>query len=46
MTKNDLQMCIYFLERTVPAGFNEQEQLIHLVEKLHKEVSKREKKND
>ena len=41
MTRQELEYCIFFLERVVPRGETEADALIHLVDKLRGDLQRR-----
>lgn len=43
MTRQELEYCIFFLERVVPRGETEADALIHLVDKLRGDLQKKTK---
>lgn len=42
MTRQELEYCIFFLERVIPRGESEADALIHLVDKLRGDLQKRQ----
>jgi c-di-GMP-binding flagellar brake protein YcgR len=46
MSIGDLLNAVYFLERVVPRGSNEEEQLIATVEALRTEIARRQRRNN
>lgn len=42
MTRHELEYCIFFLERVVPRGDSEADELIRLVDKLRQDLAKRQ----